>query len=503
MRRRDEAARGGTKVLASLLTVLLLAALSVAQAPPALADPPQAVIDDAELGWGESTTVHGIGWQPGARISVILYAGGETLATPVAEADGSITATITIPEGKGTSPDYQLAVQGGAADGSYGYVLVPLSITGPTASVAVADHELGWGDTTTVSGTRFQPGGAIKVTLLPGNEVLGETTAGDDEGFSVDITIPTGLRSSKGYQIVVTGRGVDSLPYYLPTEVTIVGPRPTTSVSPTRVAWEQAVNVHGDLFKAGTVVELHVLPNTIKLGEATVRDDGTFDATVRIPTNLPTSEEYWLLATGTGADSLFAYLPVPITIIGDRPFIDVSTNRPGRGGAVTVAAHKMLPGTVAQVTLVPGFERLDEVTVGEDGTFTTTVRIPADAAFKDPHSLVVTGYGRDGLFAYLQAEMLLGGDPPAGSGGATGVPPDIGDLQEGLGGGGPQPDPVGVGDGGTLPTEKGPATNALVAVVLALLAGLIVLLLLLSTRRDLREAAARRWAAVVHRIPGF
>ncbi|HJR24707.1 MAG TPA: hypothetical protein VJ804_04490 [Acidimicrobiales bacterium] len=481
-------------MLLGALLLLLLTAASVVQAGPAQAQAVQASIDDAQLEWGASTTVHGTGWQPGAQVDVILYPGPHLLASTTAAEDGTIATTITIPEGLGSSNEYKLGVQGGAADGTIGAVSIDVTIVGPTPTVSVADPELAWGEVTTVSGQRFNPGAAVTISLFPNNQVLAETTVREDATFATDVQIPSGLRSSQDYQIVVTGQGIDLLFHFIPTAVTIVGPRPTISVSLARLAWGQATQVHGDLWSAGSTVKLHILPDTIPIGEATVAPDGTFDTAVRMPSDLPTSDRYFIVVTGTGADGHFAYVPEPITIIGDRPFIDVSTNRPGRGGSVTVDAHRLEPGSRAVLTLTPGFERLGEETVRADGTFTTTVRIPEDAAGVDPHVLVVTGVGHDGLFAYVPALMILDGD---GSAGATPPPFDLpGDDDP------PRPDFDEDGfSGAALPAAEGTPTNILLALLLALLTALIVAALLLATRKDLREAVARRWAGLVRRIP--
>ena len=70
--------------------------------------------------------------------------------------------------------------------------------------------------------------------------------------------------------------------------------------------------------------------------------------------------------------------------------------------------------TKAEITLIPGFERLGSVTVAADGTFSTEVKIPDLAEGYDPHAIIVTGQGTDGLFAFLIEGITLG-DPPTSS----------------------------------------------------------------------------------------
>ena len=84
--------------------------------------------------------------------------------------------------------------------------------------------------------------------------------------------------------------------------------------------------------------------------------------------------------------------------------VNVSPNK-----AVEMAGQLYRSGIVptAVLTMLPGFERVGEVVVAADGSFTATVEITEAITGPDPHYLVVTGQGADGLFAYLATEVNL------------------------------------------------------------------------------------------------
>lgn len=321
MRMRTGVGRAGAVawLLAALLALLGPGAAMATAGPRQDTSPnARASVDDPDLGWGERTTLRASGFAPGGTVRAILYAGGTTLAEGAAGNDGSFSAAITIPSGVGSSDKYVLAVQGPAADGLFGYVEVPLTITGPTPAVSISGADLSWGEVAEVSGQRYAPGTKVTVSLFPDNTVLAETTAREDATFSASIRVPTNLRSALNYQIAVTGQGIDQL---------------------------------------------------------------------------------------------FHFDTIEVAIIGDRPAIEISSERVPRGQTVTITGVLFATGSEVAVTLLPGFERLGTASVGEDGAFSTSVRIPEDAFGPDPHQLVVTGTGRDGLFAYATGRVVI--DPPA------------------------------------------------------------------------------------------
>jgi hypothetical protein len=463
-----------------------------------------ASVDDDDLGWGERTTVHGFGFAPGATVQIILYAGGIVLGEPVAGEDGSFDQVITIPEGLGSSAEYVLAVQGPSAAGvEFGYVEVPLTIRGPEPTMSVDVLELHWDETVTVRGERWEPGTSVDISLAPTTQVLATVTVGGDGSFAAPVTIPSGLPSSQFYEIVVTGQGVDKLFHYLPQQVTIIGLPGVASVSPTELAWEQTAVVRGDRFLAGSTAQVHLLPDTILLAEVEVDSAGHFEVAVRIPTDLPSSTEYQILVTGTGGDAQFAYLPMEVTIIGDRPSVAV-TPVSGRR-ALQVEGRRFFRGTQAVLTMLPGFERLGEVEIAADGTFSTTVEITDAITGADPHYLVVTGQGADGLFAYLSTEVNLadGGLTVGGLVRPPGVRPPARERPE-------RPtlrDPLASLHAGLrqrpLPNESEGADELFLALILLAFFAAAGWFLNYSLHNDVRAGLARQRQRIQHRLrPG-
>jgi hypothetical protein len=279
----------------------------------------RASVDDSSLSWGQSTTVRGSGWAPGQKIQVILYAGGEVLATPTAAGDGSIVATITAPSGVASSNKYALAVQGFGGDGKYGYVSVPLTIVGPTPSISIASKDLRWDETTTVSGERYHTGATITISLFPENRTLATVVVGPGNRFDATVRIPSGIRSAKDYQVAVSGEGSDRLFHLDVIQVTIVGNRPTMHLSSSRVARGGSLTVSGQLFLKGTSATITLLPGYEKLGTVAVADDGSFSTKVKVPTNAGGIDPHAILATGQGQDGIFAYVTGRIDLGGNPP----------------------------------------------------------------------------------------------------------------------------------------------------------------------------------------
>ena len=313
-------------VLLLLGAVLLSAPPGPAEAAPAATSATaHATVDDASVGWGQTTTVRGGGWAPGQTVNVILYAGGTTVGSGAVDSNGSIAIPIRIPSNIGSSTQYRLAVQGPGGDGLYGYVAVPITVVGPTPTFGISSKDLRWGDNPTVTGQRYQSGADITISLFPDNTVLARGTAGPGDTFSIPITIPSGLRSAKDYQIAVTGEGIDRLFHFDFLAVTIIGNRPGIQLSKTLVPRGSPLTVTGTLFLKGTRATVTLVPGYEKLGTVTVGDDSTFSITVSIPTNAGGFDPHAIVVTGQGQDGILAYVTVRLNIGGSPPN--------GRGGS--------------------------------------------------------------------------------------------------------------------------------------------------------------------------
>lgn len=88
----------------------------------------------------------------------------------------------------------------------------------------------------------------------------------------------------------------------------------------------------------------------------------------------------------------------------------VSDTTPLPGQTVTVRASGLKPGGVSYVDYLPDAIRLATVTVGDDGSYSRNVQIPAGT--KDgPKQIVVTAVGADGKYAYLPTDLRVTGPP--------------------------------------------------------------------------------------------
>lgn len=316
---------GGRVTLA--LVGLLALVLPLLATTPAGADP-TASVADSTLSWDQSTSLHGSGFGAGATVQVVLYPNAVILATTTAGADGSVATTITAPH-TASSKNYTLAVQGLTSSGVFGGARVPLTIVGPTPTIAVSSRQLVWGAHPVVSGTRWKPGTTVRISLFGSSGDLGNASVGGDGSFATTVTIPSQLKTADTYQIVVTGEGIDSLFHLENLQVTIQGTRPTIALSSSKVPRGSALTVSGQLFLKGTNVLVTLLPGYEKLGTFPVGDDGTFSARVTIPKRAGGNDPHAIVVTGTGTDGLFAYVPATITLGGSAPAGTTKANATG------------------------------------------------------------------------------------------------------------------------------------------------------------------------------
>jgi hypothetical protein len=276
-----------------------------------------------------------------------------------------------------------------------------------TVPASVAQTSLGWGSTTMVHASGFKPNARVRVILYAGGQVLADAPAASDGTFSAQITIPSGIASSNKYVLTVQGQAVDGTYGYTALPITVVGPTPALSISDRELSWNEVAVVHGERYQPGTPLSISLFPDNKVLAEGAARADGTFDIEIRTPDRLRSSDDFYLAVAGQGIDYLFHFDSLQITIIGDRPFVDLDRAAVPRGGTVRVSGQLFLTGTKATITLLPGFEVLATIEVDEDNRFTVDVTIPKDAFARDPHAIVVTGYGADGIFAYDSTAVTL------------------------------------------------------------------------------------------------
>jgi hypothetical protein len=304
------------------------------------------------------------------------------------------------------------------AVGSTTPVTAAPSQASPDARATIADTELEWGESTTVRATGFAPGSTVFAVLYPGATELFRGQPGSDGSVTGTVTAPSGLASSTAYQLVVQGVAEDGGIGYVGLPLTILGPTPLVEMSSTELSWGETVTVRGERYHPGSRITVSLFPDNTLLGAATADSSGRFSTAIMVPDRLRSATDYQVAITGQGIDQLFHFDTIEVAIIGDRPVISLDRDRVRRGDTLTATGQPFFVGTEVQVVLLPGFEALGTVPVEPDGTFTATVRIPEDAFAADPHLVVVTGMGADGLFAYATAVISI--DGAVGSAGSTG-----------------------------------------------------------------------------------
>ena len=298
--------------------LLLVAPLAAGASPRAVtADPTSASISDSTLHWDQTATVRGSGFYPGAKVQVVLYPNAIILATTAAASDGSVTTTISGPHLP--SRQYALGVQGETSAQQYGGSKVNITIIAPTPTISISSTKLNWGSQPVVSGVRWLSGTNVKVTLFPNNVEIGSIAVGGGGTFSGAVTIPSKLRSSTGYVIVVTGAGSDELFHLEEVQVTIVGNRPTISLSAKKAPRGSSLTVTGQLYSPGSKVLVTLVPGYEKLGTFSVGDDGSFSAKVTIPPRAAGNDPHGIVVTGTGIDSFYSYLLEYVNLGGSAP----------------------------------------------------------------------------------------------------------------------------------------------------------------------------------------
>ena len=372
--------------------------------------------------------------------------------------------------------------------------------TSATARASVDDASVTWGQTTTVHGSGWAAGQRVDVILYAGGTTVGSGTVAGDGSIAIPIHIPSGIGSSKEYKLAVQGPGGDGLYGYVSLPITIIGPTPTFTISSKDLRWGDTPTVTGQRYKAGAAITISLFPDNTVLGRGTAGPGDTFSIPVTIPSGLRSAKDYQVAVTGEGIDLLFHFDFLAVTIIGDRPGIHLSRSSVPRGSTLTVTGTLFLKGTRATVTLLPGYEKLGTVTVGDDGTFSITVSIPAKAGGFDPHAIVVTGQGEDGIIAYVVARVNLGGSPPSGKGGSaadvgtdsSATPPTFTGSTAGKPGTlGPLP---------KLPNKHSAGRHLIQIILIILLVLATIAMIILSSRKDVRDNLRRRWHHLTRRL---
>lgn len=134
------------RVFATLFTAIAVMALATgtafAQYPPTATG--GTTVSDATLAPGESLTVSGSGWEAGSSVTMTLFPDPVGLGTAAVSADGTFSASVTIPTS--VSPGtHELRVSGTGADGQPRTSSTSLVIVGASSGSASGSGASGSG----------------------------------------------------------------------------------------------------------------------------------------------------------------------------------------------------------------------------------------------------------------------------------------------------------------------------------------------------------------------
>lgn len=184
------------------------------------------------------------------------------------------------------------------------------------------------------------------------------------------------------------------------------------SVEDTTLTWDQTTTVRGTGWLPGAAVEVILYAGGHRLATPTVAGDGSFTASVRIPSRIASSTEYRIVVQGPAGDGAYGYQALRVTIAGPEPTFSLSSDELRWDQSLTVTGDRYQPGTEVQISLLPDSIELGRATVDGGDRFSATVRIPSGLRSSASYFIAVTGEGIDRLFHFDNAQVTILGEGP-------------------------------------------------------------------------------------------
>ncbi|GAA4912870.1 choice-of-anchor G family protein [Nesterenkonia rhizosphaerae] len=361
---------------------------------------------------GEGLTVTGTGYRPGSTVIVEIYgtdpdAPEYQYSEVEVDAEGGFTHTFTVPQD--LEGDYTLR----AADSEVPEISDEAVLTIVTGEDSVFDpsitvpEEAAPGDEIEVVGEGFDPEqGEVEVVIVDpetGDVIAGPVTGTVDENgdLSVEITVPEGAVPGD-YSVVVTDPETDEVLADAPITIVPADDEdpvfdPSISV-PEEAAPGDDIVVDGTGFdpEQGDVEVVIVDPETgdVIAGPVTgtVDENGDLSVEITVPEGAVPGD-YTVVVTDPETDEVLA--DAPITIVPAEDDGEVGTGNENiaadpasipAGSSTAVTGAGFEPGSTVNLEVrdsegisvfVPG------VQVGDEGTFTRQVTIPANRAAGD------------------------------------------------------------------------------------------------------------------------
>jgi len=330
---------------------------------------------------GNTVTIHGTGYQPGAGIAISIPVTLSNLAR----------STLTTGATANTQGDFAVAlkVPGNVAVGTY-TVSATSKASGRTATshlsvsinpqIGVQPGTARPGQTVTVRGEGFGAGAAIVVNAsFPlyggGTQATPTHSTTDASGnFSAALVIPRGAASAV---VTITATGPDAQRH---TSISVQAVSPTVAVSPPSAIPGASVTVRGSGYLAGSRVDITLPVNlqnrsTTSLTVSAVTDTrGQFSVALHIPGTVA-GGAYTLTAKGLQSGRA----PRTRVIIARlAPSVVAVPTAAVPGAQVTVKGFGFASSAV--VTLSFQGQQLGKATANASGQFSVNIRVPSATA---------------------------------------------------------------------------------------------------------------------------
>ncbi|MFD4991506.1 choice-of-anchor G family protein [Cellulosimicrobium cellulans] len=351
---------------------------------------PTITVDPTTANPGDEVTVDGTGYTPDSTVTVEIRDGSGTVIATVedvpTDGEGTFTSPITVPEG--TTPGDYVVV--GIDDTTSTEAETPLTVEAApiTPAVTVDPTTVPAGTPTTVTGTGYTPDATVTVEVRDSEgtvvATLTDVPTDGEGGFTTPITVPAD--SAPGDYVVVGIDDTTTTEAETPLTVEAAALEPTITVDPTTANPGDEVTVDGTGYTPDSTVTVEIRDGSGTV-IATVEDvptdgEGTFTSPITVPEG--TTPGDYVVVGIDDTTSTEAEAPLGVGGVGvSEPTVTVDPTTANPGDEVIVTGEGWPPSTTVTVDLVDedgDVVATVDVETDEEGSFTTPITVPDDAA---------------------------------------------------------------------------------------------------------------------------
>ncbi|GED11348.1 choice-of-anchor G family protein [Cellulosimicrobium cellulans] len=351
---------------------------------------PTITVDPTTAVPGDEVTVDGTGYTPDSTVTVEIRDGSGTVIETVedvpTDGEGNFTSPITVPES--TTPGDYVVV--GIDDTTSTEAETPLTVEAAaiTPTVTVDPATVPAGTPTTVTGTGYTPDATVTVEVRDSEgtvvATLTDVPTDGEGGFTSPITVPAD--SAPGDYVVVGIDDTTTTEAETPLTVEAAAIEPTITVDPTTANPGDEVTVDGAGYTPDATVTVEIRDGSGTVIE-TVEDvptdgEGDFTSPITVPADT-TPGDYTVVGIDDTTETE-AETPLGVGGVGvSEPTVTVDPTTANPGDEVTVTGEGWPPSTTVTVVLVDedgDVVATVDVETDEEGSFTTPVTVPDDAA---------------------------------------------------------------------------------------------------------------------------